>query len=355
MTYEYVGNLHIHTPYSDGHGTHDEIALAAIKAELDFVVVTDHNIWVNGMDGYRYLDRHRVLLLTGEELHDRNRIPQKNHLLAYEAQCELAPYADNPQRLIDTIQNEGGLSFIAHPIDPELSRFNEPDLSWVDWEVDGFTGLEIWNFMSEFKSHLRSIPAALFYAYFPSFSSCGPYQEVLDRWDRMLAEGKHIVGIGGADAHAIPYRLGPLTRVIFPYGFLFKTVNTHVLMDEPFSGDVQVDRRRLFHNIRNGHCFIGYDLPQSTRGFRFIAHGDRGDVGMGESIDLTFGITLQVSVPQKSTIRLIREGFLVREWLAADNAVHTVSQPGAYRVEILIEFRGKSRTWILSNPIYVHE
>ena len=124
MTYEYVGNLHVHTPYSDGHGSHDEIALAAIHAELDFVVVTDHNIWVDGMDGYRYLDSRRVLLLTGEELHDRTRVPQKNHLLAYEARCDLAPYANDPQRLIDTIQNEGGLSFIAHPIDPDAKRFN---------------------------------------------------------------------------------------------------------------------------------------------------------------------------------------------------------------------------------------
>ena len=50
--YEYAGNLHMHTTYSDGAGTHAEIARAAVRAGLDFVVVTDHNVWVDGLEGY---------------------------------------------------------------------------------------------------------------------------------------------------------------------------------------------------------------------------------------------------------------------------------------------------------------
>ena len=36
LIHEYVGNLHNHSIYSDGHGSHDDIALAAIQAGLDF-------------------------------------------------------------------------------------------------------------------------------------------------------------------------------------------------------------------------------------------------------------------------------------------------------------------------------
>jgi len=36
---EIIGNLHTHTVYSDGFGTHDEVARAAIAAGIDFVVV----------------------------------------------------------------------------------------------------------------------------------------------------------------------------------------------------------------------------------------------------------------------------------------------------------------------------
>jgi hypothetical protein len=38
--HEYVGNMHMHTPYSDGEGSHVEIARTAQQAGLDFVIVT---------------------------------------------------------------------------------------------------------------------------------------------------------------------------------------------------------------------------------------------------------------------------------------------------------------------------
>ena len=37
----------MHTPYSDGEGSHAQIAIAAQQAKLNFVVVTDHNVLVN--------------------------------------------------------------------------------------------------------------------------------------------------------------------------------------------------------------------------------------------------------------------------------------------------------------------
>ena len=46
-THEYAGNMHMHTRYSDGTVWHADIAAAAIDAGLDFVIVTDHNIWVD--------------------------------------------------------------------------------------------------------------------------------------------------------------------------------------------------------------------------------------------------------------------------------------------------------------------
>ena len=74
MLHEYCGNLHTHTRYSDGAGSHNDIALAAMKAGLDFVVVTDHNVYVRGLDGYRTQGTNRVLLLVGEEVHDQARV-----------------------------------------------------------------------------------------------------------------------------------------------------------------------------------------------------------------------------------------------------------------------------------------
>ena len=36
--------LHMHTQYSDGSGSHRDIARAALRRGIDAVVVTDHNI-----------------------------------------------------------------------------------------------------------------------------------------------------------------------------------------------------------------------------------------------------------------------------------------------------------------------
>ena len=99
---EIILNLHMHTRYSDGSGTHADIASAAMKAGLDAVIVTDHNVLVNGPAGYHKDGTRRVLLMVGEEVHNQALQPQKNHLLIIGAQRELATYAHDSQLLIDT-------------------------------------------------------------------------------------------------------------------------------------------------------------------------------------------------------------------------------------------------------------
>jgi hypothetical protein len=353
MEVEAIGNLHTHTHYSDGHGSHVDIARAAIEAGLDFVVVTDHNVWVQGMDGYRYQEGKRVLLLTGEEIHDQAREPQKNHLLVYEARAELAPYATDPQNLVHEAAEHGALTFIAHPSDPPAPRFGEDDLSWEAWDVQGLTGLELWNFMSEFKSRLSSLPSAIYHAYHPAAIATGPYPEVLERWDHMLSLGHKPVAIGGSDAHATPVSMGPLKRVIFPYPFLFRCINTHVILGETLSGETSRDRTLIFNALRKGSAFVGYDLPAPTAGFRFRAQGIEQEIGMGQEMPVKLGVTLQIRVPHPAQIRLRHSGVEIRRWHDVRTAVHTVREPGVFRVEAYLNYRGRLRAWIFSNPIYL--
>ena len=108
--HEIVVNLHMHTRYSDGTGTHKDIAQAAMKTDLDAVIVTDHNVLVQGLEGYYRsgpsspLRNRRVLLLVGQEVHDQDRDPQKNHLLVFNANRDLASLADDPQALINAVR-----------------------------------------------------------------------------------------------------------------------------------------------------------------------------------------------------------------------------------------------------------
>jgi hypothetical protein len=351
---EYVGNLHMHTTTSDGHATHDEVADAAIKAGLDFIVITDHNTLPTAFEGYYYRGFQRILRLIGEEVHDPQRTPERSHLLIYGTDQELSGYAERPQALIREVRRRGGLSFLAHPCDCGVRRYDQAELSWDDWEVDGYTGIEIWNFMTSFKCLIRSRAHALFYGLFPSRIARPPEAELLDRWDRLLGSGKRIAVIGGADAHALPVSFGPLRRTIFPYEWLFRAVNTHVLLDEELSGDLQEDRSSVLGAIGRGRCFVGYDLPANTRGFSFSAHSEFGKAVMGDRLRYKLGATLQVSVPFDAEINIIREGRVVQRWPSTQHGVLTIGDPGAYRVEAALRRSGGSTVpWIYSNPIYL--
>ena len=149
---EVVVNLHMHTRYSDGSGLHKDIAAAALKAGVNVVIVTDHNVLVQGFEGYYKEKNKKVLMLIAEEVHDQARDPQKNHLLVFNAGREMATFAENPQFLIDKVREAGGLAFLAHPDDPEAPAFKESDISWEDWSVRNYNGIELWNAISELKT-----------------------------------------------------------------------------------------------------------------------------------------------------------------------------------------------------------
>jgi hypothetical protein len=153
----------------------------------------------------------------------------------------------------------------------------------------------------------------------------------------------------------MPVRKGPFRRVILPYEFLFRAVNTHVLTKEPLLGDAESDRRRLFHAIKNGRCFTANGLPANPRGFRYTAQGDGELASMGDTLRAEYGVTLQVKLPEKAHVTLIRHGERVQEWRDCENAVHTVTRPGAYRVEAHLPYAGELRGWVYSNPIYVRD
>lgn len=349
---ELVINLHIHTTYSDGSGHHSEIAQAAIDSHLDAIIITDHNVLVHNLSGYISKNGQKTLLLTGEEVHDQGRTPQKNHLLVFGVSDEMAIYADNSQELINRVKYNGGLSFIAHPIDPELPLFNESDISWEDWEINGFTGIELWNGLSELKTTVKSRLGALICAFFPELIAHGPLPDTLKIWDSLLAKGKPVVAIGGSDSHAIPMHMGPIRKTIFPYRFHFSAINTHLLTSKVLSGNYMSDSRILYESLANGNAFVGYDLPASTRGFRFSAHSKDKEVIMGDVIELDGSITLQIQIPGKAEISLLKDGKIITK-TRKQNLVVTTKEPGVYRVEVHRNYLGKRRGWIFSNPIYI--
>ena len=351
--HEILLNLHMHTRYSDGTGSHQDIAQAALHAGVDAVLVTDHNVLVQGPAGYYKEGKKRVLMLVGEEIHDQDRKPQKNHLLVVGAERELAQFADDPQTLINAVREAGGLSFIAHPFDPPQPMINELDIAWDSWDVHGYTGIELWNGLSEFKGLIPTKLHALFYAYLPAFAAYAPHPKTLQKWDELLSQGKRVVAVGGSDAHALHASMGPLKRILFPYEYHFKAINTHLILPQPLSSDTTTDQHLILGALGAGHTFVGYDMSAPTRGFRFTAQGRDATAIMGDELPAQGGVTLQARLPGLADVRLIKDGEIIKTWKRQQACTYITTEPGAYRIEAWRNYLGRRRGWVFSNPIYL--
>jgi hypothetical protein len=203
------------------------------------------------------------------------------------------------------------------------------------------------------KTIVPTILHGVFYAFFPALVAHQPIPATVARWDELLTKGQRVVAIGGSDAHAIRISLGPIVRVIFPYEFHFRAVNTHVILSEPLSGDVNTDKKLIYEAMSQGHCFIGYDLPASTRGFTFTAQGLEKNVIMGDELPAKNGVTLQAKLPAPAEMRLLKNGQVIQTRKNKLSFAHITTEPGVYRIEAYRKYLGKLRGWIYSNPIYV--
>jgi len=348
---ERVGNLHIHTLASDGSASHDAVAQAATKAGLDFIIVTDHDVYLPAHQGWK----GGVLLLVGQELRALES-SHGNHLLVIGAQEDLLGHAGDPQHLIDTVAEYGGQSYIAHPIDLASKAARERSFNWDQWSVQGYSGIEIWNYMSEFKSHLDTVGRMLLYVFFPSLAIRGPFASTLSAWDQALMH-RDVWAIGGSDAHAITYKRGLFKRQVFSYEHLFRMVNTHILVEQQWNGDLAHDAGLVYDALAKGRSFVAYDGLASARGFDFNAVYNEATYTIGESVSLEaegngWPVRFEVTIPQRANIRLLRDGLVVAQERSM-RLVYTTSEPGVYRVEVYKPYLLHERGWIFSSPIRI--
>jgi len=346
--YERIGNIHIHTLFSDGTATPNEVAAIASRVGLDYILITDHVAYPREFQGWY----DSTLVLIGEEVH-APAFPHVNHYLVFNAGEDVTAYGDQPQRLIAAIRARRGLGFIAHPYEHSGAFVSEPEIDWIAWDAEGYTGLEIWNYMSEFKSYVTTLPRSLLYAFFPKLAITGPYPETLAKWDE-LQDSRRVVGIGGSDAHATLYRLGPLARRIFSYQHLFRSVNTHLLLSSAWSGDASQDAQLVYQALEAGRVFVAYDGLAPASGFTFTAAHDGATYTMGDEITAHDAVHFQAHVPARARLRLIHNGSCVAEARGTELTYHSHT-PGFYRVEAYRPYAFRERGWIYSNPIYVRE
>jgi hypothetical protein len=352
---ERTGCIHIHTSLSDGHASHEEVATLAARAGLDYLIVTDHNAYAPAHQGWHAAPglpgrAPEVLLLVGEEVHDPAH-SQESHYLVFGAGEDVATEADSPAQLVAAVAARGGLGFIAHPYEHSGAYSHEDEIDWRDWSVRGYTGLEVWNYMSEFKAHLPNAWQSLLFALWPKLAISGPFPETLARWDALNADGP-VMGLGGVDAHATTYSLGPLQRQVFGYAHLFRALRMHLLLEEEWTRDVAHDAGLVYAALAAGRGFLAYDALAPARGFTFTAQQREAAAVCGQSLPAGRGTRFRIQTPAPAHLRLILNGFCVAEERGSD-LVYDSRTPGVYRAEAYRRYAGRERGWVFSNPIAV--
>ena len=240
----YRGDCHVHSVYSDGKLTPQQLAAGARAAGLDFLATTEHNT----AEAHGAWGRHAgedLLVILGEEVTTRN-----GHWLALgiaAGQVVEWRYGVRDELLgrhMDEVHRVGGLCVAVHPHAPYASGM-------FMYSFQGFDAVEVWNG--------------------PWYSDL-PWQAdneaALAEWARALAadihQGRWRPAMGNSDTH-LDDQIG--------------TAHTVVLAQE-LSGDAILD------GIRAGRCWIAESAAVElaftvSAGKRSAGIGGRLTVGDG--------------------------------------------------------------------------
>jgi hypothetical protein len=352
-----AGILHVHTDRSDGRSGPDEIAAAAARAGLKFVVFTDHGDATRKPDPPTY--RSGVLCLDGVEISTTG-----GHYVAIDMPAAPYPFAGEPRDVVDDVRRLGGFGIAAHPDSPK------PDLRWRDWSAP-FDGIEllnpdtswrVWAQRPGWYPKRRLLTALVDFPFRPPETMASLIQDsgVLHNWQALI-ERRRLVSIAGIDAHArLAWRGDPgEERVVLPfpgYESSFRTLSVHVASDRRFSGDAANDAATLMRAIRNGNLYTAVDATATPPAFDFSATNALGTVHEGDELASGGPVTLHVrsNAPAEFTT-IVYEG--LRPVSSArdsrDLTVHASDRPAVYWVEIRSTGRPNPGSWIRSNPIYV--
>lgn len=334
--------LHLHSTHSDGTGTVRQIARAASRADVDVVMLTDHDTLAArrlGEEGW-YGD---ALVLAGEEISPLGR----DHYLAFGLDEHVRHRGLGACAVCRAVRDAGGFGFAAHPFSQGSERFKRAGIPFGALGCDALHGIELWSFVNDTGERIRGIPGLLRFLAAPGWVLEHPPERNIRGWDKLCRE-RRVVAIGGLDAHQFGIRIGPVVPLrLMSYRRSFRFIRTHVLCTEPPARELERDRALVFDALREGRCYIAADSVAPARGFRFEAD----DVPMGGEAPAGRR-TLHVRLPLTARVRLLRDGqeLATTEGTSLDVEVE---EPGVYRVEALRRAKRRERTWILSNPVYL--
>jgi len=388
-------NLHVHSELShDSRGKIEEIVAAAKRAGTEVLLFTEHPSKEKDfyLEGHRGL-RDGVLMIPGAEM---------KGMLVYPT-MSLRPFESaDAQETTRIVRNRGGHAFLSHLEER------------MDWQIQGLTGVEIYNTHADFKKQKRMIDSmknplwliktADLIDKYPqeAFSALQTYpSDYLARWDQLCWVAPH-TGVAANDAHqnvgvrvvlgldnkvivmdALGEELLKLERLLVapvlkipegaqpgdvllklqldPYEFSLRHAGTHLLVSD-------LTQEAVWEALEEGRTYVAFDWLADARGFdlTLIEGSRRHPIGSKLEWDAISRVSdmprLVGQSPLQATWKVIRTGEDGQGGLAVGQLVHEIKdlkldfnlkESGNYRVELWLELLGQPHCWILSSPIYI--
>ena len=337
----YTGAVHIHTTESDGTKPIDEVIAIGKRAGLDFMMFADH-MNLNNRDNHKEGLYGSTLVVIGYEHNDIN---DEHHFLVFDSSKVYDDDLD-ARGYVKACHDDNAIGILAHPDEIRDSLKDYPPYPWRDWSFDNYTGIELWNQMSEWMEKLTHFNKLLM-SFSPRKSMTGPTDRILKKWDDLNMTGKY-VGIASVDAHAFPVKVGPLKVEIFPYKVHFRALRTHIILPEKMSDDFETAKNQLYQALRDCRVFISNMRWGEADRFEFYLKNESELAVCGGHISSPENVTLTVNLPDRATLNVIHNGNTILRTNTRHLELNNI-RDGLYRVEA---YKGK-RGWIFSNHIRV--
>jgi hypothetical protein len=347
------GAYHVHSQRSDGTGSIDEIAAAAARAGLQFVILTDHGNGTRPPEPPSY--RSGVLCIDGVEISTDG-----GHYAALGLPQTPFALAGNARAVIEDVRYFGGFGIVAHP------GSAKDDLAWTDWSAS-FDALEWLNADSEWRDEgpATLLRALMTYPWRPPETIASVLDRptpILERWRQRLA-GHRVPALAAADAHARlglsqqrdPYEGGSALEVP-AYEVSFAAFANRVVLNRQPTGNAAFDAALVLEAIREGRIYTFLDGAATGGAFEMGATSARGVSRVGEYLDPADRVVIdaRLAAPEGTRMVLLRDGATVYETTEGALRVDVGTTPGAYWIEATLPDAPRpAAPWLFSNPIYV--
>lgn len=344
---EYKGIIHAHTNLG-GHSTatFDELIDGASKANLDFVVMTEHTAENFDSSAKTLNGIYKNVLFIGG--HEADTISGDRFLLIPGSAEAFQDARLETSVFLEKYQTQGKIALVTYP-----EKFKS-------WNAN-FDGIEVFSLHTNAKTNIP------FYAVFDFLWSFSSYPEMtfarffkrpndnLRKFDE-ISQQRKITLFAGTDAHSnIGFHLFGddagnklINLKIDRYETVFRLARAHILIER----NKQLNQQTVIEAVKKGNLFIGFDVFGDTSGFSFIAENGVETKIQGDEIPLGNGVKLKINSPQTARFVIFKNGEKIFEDTEKNEIIYEAKEKGVYRTEVYLDDLSEM-PWVISNPIYV--